>query len=372
MTRRKRTSMIVLLAVVALLIIAGVAWAAGVFPDVLDGGAHTAAIEWAAENDIVQGYGNGYFGPYDNILRGQAATMFKNYDAYLKSTAEGTSTCSDCHNDTTLLTGKATAWGMSLHGTGTAFDYAGGRAACAGCHSGGAFSAMVAAGQNPDEVTAGDPNPTRQDCRACHEIHVTFTGADWALETTAPVEFYAIPGTTFDGGAGNLCATCHQPRGAFPAAVDGMVKVTSTRFGPHHGPQSAILRGTGGATTGTPMVHYTMVSDTCVTCHMGSGANHTFNPNIATCKTCHGTATNFNIGDTQTEVQALLDALEAKLLAANMLTADGYAVVGTYTAAKAGALWNWRTISIEDKSLGVHNPAYTKALLNAGLAAFAG
>ena len=93
MTRRKRTTMIVLLTVAALLIIAGVAWAAGTFPDVTRATRTADAIEWAAENGIVNGYANGNFGPYDPILRGQAATMFQNYDEYLKGSGGGTTTC---------------------------------------------------------------------------------------------------------------------------------------------------------------------------------------------------------------------------------------------------------------------------------------
>ena len=52
--------------------------------------------------------------------------------------------CMGCHNDTTLITGKQTAWDESGHGTGTAY-VRGTSASCAGCHSGGGFSAMVPA-----------------------------------------------------------------------------------------------------------------------------------------------------------------------------------------------------------------------------------
>jgi hypothetical protein len=388
MTRRKRTKLIVLLTGAALLIIAGVAWAATTFPDVDPGDTHADAISWAAENGIVNGYANGNFGPYDPILRGQAATMFQNYDTNL-----GTSTCKECHNDGTMLTGKAAAWGESLHGTGVVFLEDGGEANCAGCHSGGAFSAMVAAGLEPNKLTAGDPNPTRQDCRACHKIHTSYTDADWALETVAPVALYATPGNTYDGGAGNLCAKCHQVRRTFPAAVDGKVAVTN-RFGPHHGPQSAMLLGIAGAgaTVGTPFIHYTAVADTCVTCHMGPitdvdapgdeddageaderpTAGHTFLPSPANCAPCHADLEDFDVGGTQTEVQAMLDELKAALVAKGLLTAEGAIVPGSYPEAQAAALWNWVYVNNEDKSLGVHNPPYTKALLQSGLDALSG
>ncbi|MBI5871140.1 MAG: hypothetical protein HZB44_09380, partial [Actinobacteria bacterium] len=75
-------------------------------------------------------------------------------------------TCTECHNDTTLITGKVAQWEESGHGTGTAFMEEGPNKSCVGCHSGGGFSAMIAAGQKPNQPTVGDNNPTPQNCRA--------------------------------------------------------------------------------------------------------------------------------------------------------------------------------------------------------------
>jgi hypothetical protein len=279
-------------------------------------------------------------------------------------------TCVECHNDSTVITGKETAWSESLHGTGEAY-VRGSSGACAGCHSGGAFTEMVAAGLTPDAVEAGDPNPTRQDCRACHQVHSTYTAADWALTSTDPVPLYAFEGVTFDGGSGNLCSNCHQPRRPIDATdADGNIEVTSTHWGPHHGPQSAMLLGLAGAgEEGSPSSHYQMVENTCVSCHLGEGDNHTFEPGVAACTSCHADAESFDINGLQTEVQAQLDELGEALKAKGLLDEEGEPVVGSYPAAEAGALWNWIYIALEDKSLGVHNPAYTKALLEASLAA---
>jgi hypothetical protein len=279
--------------------------------------------------------------------------------------------CTECHNDTTLLTGKKTAWSDSLHGSGEAY-VRGASASCAGCHSGGGFSARIAAGLNPTEVEEGDPNPTRQDCRACHQIHTTFTGEDWALETTDPVDFYAIEGATYDGGEGNLCANCHQPRRVIAEAdADGNVEVTSTHWGPHHGGQGSMLLGVAGAgeVEGSPSAHYNMVEDTCVACHMGENATHTYEPDVATCQECHADAENFDINGTQTEVQEALDQLEEALITRGWLDEEGHPAVTMIPAPEAFALWNWIYISHEDKSLGVHNPAYTRDLIEASLEA---
>lgn len=278
--------------------------------------------------------------------------------------------CTGCHNDTTLIAGKHTAWSESGHGTGDAY-VRGTSSRCAGCHSGGAFSAMIAERLTAVQLESGDANPTRQDCRTCHQIHTTYTTDDWALETNDPVTFNTIEGATFDGGTGNLCANCHQPLSAYPEAVDGMVEVDSTHWGPHHGPQSTMLLGLAGAgdVPNTPSVHASVVTDTCVTCHMGDTDDHTFEPDVSRCTVCHADAEDFDIDSVQSDVQTMLDDLEKALVAAGLLDEEGEPVVGSYSEAQAAALWNWIYIAHEDKSFGVHNAEYTKALLQYSLEA---
>jgi hypothetical protein len=281
--------------------------------------------------------------------------------------------CTGCHNDTTLISGKRSAWELSAHGSGEAF-VRGTSATCAGCHSGGGFSARIAAGLHPGEVEEGDPNPTRQDCRTCHQIHTTYTSDDWALETTDPVAFFAVDGVTYDGGEGNLCAQCHQPRRVIDEAVDGFVEVTSEHWGPHHGGQGSMLLGVAGAgdVEGSPSPHYEQVEGTCVTCHMGENRTHTYEPDVAVCQECHSGVEDFDIDGVQTEVQALLDELEEGLIALGWLDEEGHPAVTQVPEGQAAALWNWIYVAHEDGSLGVHNPDYTIALLEAGLAALEG
>ncbi len=198
-------------------------------------------------------------------------------------------TCTQCHNATTLITGPATSWASSVHATGPAFAIAGSRPGCNACHTGSGFIDRVAAGNTtPLTLTAVYPNPTRIDCRTCHQIHTTYTKADFALKTTAAVPLFTIQGATFDGGKGNLCANCHQPEATLPAAAaDGTIKVDSTHWGPHHGPEAAMILGVGGTSdvTGAPSPHYKAVADTCVACHLGGdAANHTYTPNVAYCQ----------------------------------------------------------------------------------------
>lgn len=52
------------------------------FDDVIDGSWYTDAIKWAAMNGIVTGYGNGNFGPDDNITRQDLAVIIMRYSKH--------------------------------------------------------------------------------------------------------------------------------------------------------------------------------------------------------------------------------------------------------------------------------------------------
>ncbi len=53
-----------------------------IFEDVADGNWYSNAVVWAAEQDIVKGYGEGMFGLGDDITREQLAVMLYNYAEY--------------------------------------------------------------------------------------------------------------------------------------------------------------------------------------------------------------------------------------------------------------------------------------------------
>lgn len=52
------------------------------FTDVVEGSWYADAVNWAAANDIVSGYGDGIFGPNDNITREQMAAILYRYAEY--------------------------------------------------------------------------------------------------------------------------------------------------------------------------------------------------------------------------------------------------------------------------------------------------
>lgn len=283
--------------------------------------------------------------------------------------------CTECHNDTAIISGKRANWQESLHGSGTAFIEEGGNTSCAFCHSGATFSEAIAAGGNFTTVESADANPTHQDCRTCHQIHVTYTGEDWALETDAPVAL-VTSGATFDGGAGNLCANCHQARrymANFVDKTDATKYAVTGRFNTHYSVQVDVLMGLGDfGVEGKPSAHYEKVENTCVGCHMGEGAAHNFEPQITACQECHTDVEDFNVDGYLTEFEEQYAELEAALLAKGMLTkaADGTisTVPGTYDAGPSQALFFYNLVH-EDGSEGIHNPEYFKALMENALAA---
>jgi hypothetical protein len=280
-------------------------------------------------------------------------------------------TCTQCHNDTTLIAGKQGGWEISLHGSGTAYAEEYGNASCTGCHSGNSFIEMVAAGTTFDKVQKGASDPMRQTCQTCHQIHTTYTNADWGLRTVAPVQ-QVISGLTFDGGMGNLCVTCHQARrymANFKDKTDPTKYAVTVRFNGHLSPQSDMLMGSGGfGVEGKPAAHYSMVKDTCVACHMGADANHTNEPQLATCVACHADAKDFNVNGTQATIAAQMDELKTALTTKGLLDKDGNPVAQTLDEQTAGALWNYEYI-LEEGSGGIHNPTYAKALIEAALTA---
>jgi hypothetical protein len=280
-------------------------------------------------------------------------------------------TCTECHNDTTLIWSKEAQFReSSVHGTGESFIRGEGTD-CAGCHGTEGAKARINAGLPPhDPSVVGVVNVSPFDCRTCHNIHTTYTGADFSLTGGEQPVLMEQTGGTFDGGAGNLCANCHQIRNAPPDVADGNVEVTSSRFGPHYGIPAQMLLGEGGlgGVSGNPSAHYKEVEDTCVACHMGEERNHTYAPDVERCVACHEGAEDFDMNGVQTEIQAMVDELHAIFVDKGMLDpeTDLWIVPATYPEAVADAMWNYKLV-VYDKSMGVHNSAYTKALLQQAL-----
>lgn len=290
--------------------------------------------------------------------------------------------CLACHSGNNMAQKRA-EFATSAHSSGAiAVDYAGGRAGCARCHSHEGFVQFIELGINDLPVT----NPSAWECSTCHGIHKTFEGVDYALRVNAPVVPAAAANGTMDlKGSSNLCATCHQSRTAEPSTEKpGTSYTLSVRTGPHHGPQGNLVFGNGFAeipgsvaypTKGTSD-HLTKTGGSCVGCHMATftakQGGHSYIPSLAKCNSCHeGTdITDYNYGGIQSDTHAKLVQLRDKLIELGAMKKTTVEGVDTYAPVdkksvpmvQAQAVFNYFGIE-EDRSLGVHNPKYVKALL---------
>jgi len=294
-------------------------------------------------------------------------------------------TCKLCHAKA-VVDAIATEFEQAKHSWGTAAFEEAGNTTCAPCHEQKGY-VYVCQNNTPTTFTwDGAGNKWVNDytvpatdaignisCFTCHSsLHTTYGTADIALTTVAPVPMTMWAGAKTidvpaDGGIGNLCAKCHQPRpitcnmdvtgrllnydsvknfpdvvmfdSANPAA-NKWVK-PSYRMHIHYGAVGAVYAGVGaieypGSRTYENSPHSTVAS--CQACHMaepmtGLAGGHSFNMrnakesalgsgttwNFSGCNVtdCHANAPLNASSDkfkvTRAEVKTLLDALATKI-----------------------------------------------------------
>jgi hypothetical protein len=361
-----------------------------------------------------------------------------------------TSCLSPCHG----FTGVVSQYQTSVHyvtyitnlGSTTAAEWTAPGAACGNCHAidalenrvtgnvltsddGGVVNLASGELQYLDPVTgkvnaanyAGTGTVAQVYCTTCHAVTNANdphkTGIPWT-PGSFPMVVSADGGTLFleksptagtvtgtqvsgpDGGSfgpGDTCMFCHRSRvdiTNYLTATNN--KITSTRWGPHEGPQADVFTGVGGYQYKNQSygqsTHEQKLS--CVDCHMVNVADnanvpdHSFNPQIAACRNCHSGASTFDINGGVSLVQAGMTELETWLNANGFLTRaaslpytpldpselgdgnwdtdqpvpgatlDG----GLLTQDQAGALYNYILIA-RGGAYGVHNPVYVKQLL---------
>lgn len=299
--------------------------------------------------------------------------------------ADANSTCIQCHNSSSVIVSMSEQWKASVHASGANIDR--NAATCAMCHTSEGFRECIATGKTV--TAAAIQNPSSIGCRTCHRIHESYDTTDWEIRTKLPVTLM-ISGEVVNQGKGNLCVNCHQPRIPDPLPVlnGNSITIRSPYWGPHHSTQAAVVSGVGGVPfTGTVSYEnsaHSAITNGCVTCHMASAVgnksgghtmkiayqshgNSTFN--LAGCTGCHSNTAELSnrIMQTQCEIDSLLNELSARLLAHSILKPDGQINASSsspldLTSTQAGALLNYLLIK-EDRSGGLHNYKYTKALL---------
>ena len=267
---------------------------------------------------------------------------------------------------------------------------------------------------NYNTSTSVTLNPTPMDCGTCHKIHTAYDSTDFEFTFSAKVPLLMYGGIkeVDAGNSANLCIKCHQPRpgtssktgrDTVPNLSDPTGKFAISTRGNHYGTVGAIYSGVGAMEiSGSEpyTVKHAHTQTACASCHMSSAigtevGGHTFNvvglvegtstQNVNGCNICHdGVArakiTAFYPNDKSTEIQTLLNQLGDKLNALKLLTVstdstankffslttnhyDGGAKTLTgSTNLQAAAVINFQFV-LRDRSLGIHNFNYTKALL---------
>lgn len=315
-----------------------------------------------------------------------------------KDGSTGTAVCGVCHESSSFLLAMQKQYHHSLHYMGEAFATAN-RTTCATCHTHEGFRESLITGL--DTARAAIPHPTGVNCRTCHNIHTKYDSTDYALTYTSPVKF-RHGGQTVNFGEGNLCAKCHQARVVSPLPTVGgdSVTISNFRWGPHYSMNANILAGVGGYEISGPEnypstnPHRTLIKDGCITCHMARpygtfAGGHTFKmtyesggskfEHVVSCaqSDCHPGATKFDIDGKVTEIKNLIAQLRQKLLDKGLLdvtratTPDDvlneYIMLPNnrpkkFSSLEAGAVLNYLLVA-KDRSYGIHNYKYTKALL---------
>ena len=328
--------------------------------------------------------------------------------------------CAVCHDSGTHHVFPA-QWDASGHDA-TEFDgrgFHGGHAVgafvgstdrdgCSPCHSGSGYVQWVKEGRPVDAnglpaKTAVRPEATNISCAVCHDPHdatniFQLRLAEIQLGDGTPVTFEKY-------GTGAQCMECHRSRrDATTYASD--VKNQSSHYGAHHGPQADMLIGVNAPDYGINFPsspHSVAGGNACVDCHMAGEAlvdannnpilvgGHSFNmndaegnDNVEVCNNCHG-----NVGESfankkyyinsnadldgngiaqglQVEVRGLMDTLKAFLPKIDGVVSITLAADSNLTPAimRAGYVYMWVE---EDRSFGIHNPAFTVAILKAAI-----
>jgi hypothetical protein len=296
---------------------------------------------------------------------------------------------------------------------------------CGRCHSGTVREAFL---ENTTVLpNAQEASAVGVACATCHDPHElsvftnVLTGVIVNPLTGAPIDTNGAPAvystqlrnpfsslkdyhttgnwTTNYNPNVNVCGQCHNDRGAL---------YTDTARAPHHSPQYNILIGTSGViNTNSPSTphfnsgsHGLFITNQCVGCHMqkpAGTAGHSFEvTSFNMCAGCHGSAANAAglITLTRFAITNRIDRLHAAL--DNWALTQAPAILGTSTYGTRA--WEYTTpgdlstggsgppanlqalipanikiarynlyLALYDGSEGVHNPTYTRDLLDVGL-----
>ncbi len=317
-------------------------------------------------------------------------------DVSLRPTVSiGSDVCGKCHGIDTYP--QFLQWQVSAHAVVTdvpAQSFAAGQSlsTCGPCHSGDYRFQAYIAGNTPVPANLLQGVPPNQmnavTCVICHDPHARTGNAvtpddsrDFQLrypEVANPAQSNSVA-TLTDPSQYNLCGQCHHTRNTV---------WTTTDRSPHHSVQSNIYLGDMPMPAGqenTPLVPNTnsvhrFVPAQCPTCHFFrepspsqfappiAGHNLVINTDACDSTTgCHPSpaAAQSDLDALQTEVQTRLDGIASRL---RDISTWGYSAEGgpsdqTTVPDTVKQIRFLYFYTLNDGSLGVHNPAYVRSML---------
>ncbi len=261
----------------------------------------------------------------------------------------GVDVCKGCHM------AEYKAWGETAH----ALDfskrmrqgketnlYTLAKGGCLPCHTVGYGEKS---GYDPKRAYTEQKHLLRIQCENCHgrgSLHVAAKPEDKKLTIIGRPD----PAKT--------CNVCHTT--SYELLPRGSATDKDVQRPPHH-PQAFIFNGVGGyeypGIKYTNSAHTGVVGEQCVTCHLNPVRPHSLKADIETCRVCHGSKVeNFDIQGVQTRVEELLHELKALL--------DNAADKESIEYKRAN--FNFHLVEA-DKSKGVHNYFYSRALLEGAI-----
>jgi hypothetical protein len=299
------------------------------------------------------------------------------------------------------------------HAKGAFVGYAGGRNGCSPCHSGAGYVQWIHEDRPVNSIgnpsgTLVLPEATNISCAVCHDPHDASN-----IHQLRSGGGVLGDGTTYSFaqyGTGTQCMDCHRSR-RYAAEYANDIGNQSSHYGAHHGPQADMLIGKNAPAYGIQFPsspHAVAIlpgedqGNACVNCHMAGEladaegninkvGGHSWNMNnaegedhVEACEPCHGNVgTSFKTkkyyvnGNADLDGNGVAEGLQVEIHGlleqlATFLPQDGSGnvlIVGDSTNLTPAIMRGGYVYFFveEDRSFGIHNPAFTFAMLKAAI-----